>query len=61
MRSDLAPPLKAAIRKAFLALRDPAVLGPFKGEGFKEVTDADYEVLRRLARSLDLDLAKLSR
>jgi phosphonate transport system substrate-binding protein len=61
MRADLAPELKAAIRKAFLELKDPAVLGPFKGEGFQAVSDKDYDVLRKLAKGLDLDLARLSK
>jgi phosphonate transport system substrate-binding protein len=61
MRADLSPALKATVRKAFLELKDPAVLQPFKGQGFKAVTDADYEVLRKLSRSLALDLGKLSK
>src|SRR5262249_19279191 len=34
MRSDLKPELKEKIRAAFLGLNDPAVLKPFKADGF---------------------------
>lgn len=54
----LAPELKEKIRNAFLNLKDEAVLGPFKGEGFAAMTDADYEILRRVARTLEMDLNK---
>lgn len=58
MRSDLNPELKAKIRAAFLELKDPAVLKPFKAEGFGPVSDQDYEVVRDLAKILNLDLSK---
>ena len=58
LRSDLAAPLKARIRAAFLELNDPAILKAFKAEGFQAITDADYDVLRETAKLLDLDLAK---
>lgn len=54
MRSDLDPALKDRIRAAFLQLDDPSVLKPFKAEGFGAVTDGDYDVVRDLARSLNL-------
>jgi phosphonate transport system substrate-binding protein len=59
MRSDLKPELKESIRKAFLSLRDPEVLRPFKAEGFGPVSDPDYDVVRELGKMLDLDLSKL--
>ena len=52
-RSGLAPPLKDAIRKAFLGLKDPAILKTFRAEGFVAT------VLRETARVLDLDLTTL--
>jgi phosphonate transport system substrate-binding protein len=58
MRSDLQPELKERIRKAFLSLRDPEVLRPFKAEGFGPVSDRDYDVVRDLGKLLDLDLSK---
>lgn len=58
MRSDLAPELKERIRSAFLNLNDPAVLKPFKAEGFAPITDADYDVVRNLGHLLGIDLAK---
>lgn len=59
MQSKLAPPLKTAIRKAFLDIKDPAILKPFRADGFAAMTDADYDVLRVTARVLNLDLARL--
>ncbi len=59
MRSDLKPELKEKIRKAFLGMRDAAVLKPFKAEGFGAVSDKDYDVIRKLAQVLNLDLNKV--
>lgn len=59
MRSSLAPELKEKIRAAFYNLRDPAVLKPFKADGFEPIGDADYDVVRDLGRILKLDFAKL--
>lgn len=58
MRSDLSPQLKDNIRQAFLNLKDKAVLKPFKADGFGAVTDNDYDVVRNLAKVLNLDLSK---
>jgi phosphonate transport system substrate-binding protein len=58
LRSDLAPELKAKVRSAFLGVKDPAVLKPFKAEGFGAITDKEYDVIRDLARVLNLDLSK---
>src|SRR5262249_60024992 len=59
MQSKLPAELKAQIRKAFLDIKDPAILKPFRAEGFAPMTDADYDVLRTTAKVLNLDLAKL--
>lgn len=61
MQSSLAPGLKATIRAAFLELKDPAVLKPFKAEGFTPIADKDYDVIRDLAKMLNLDIAKLAK
>lgn len=58
MRSDLKPDLKDKIRTAFLTLKDPAVLKPFKAEGFDAITDKHYDVVRNLGYLLKIDLAK---
>ncbi len=58
MQSDLAPELKARIRKAFLGLTDKAVLKPFKAEGFAAVTNEDYNPIRDMIGLLKLDPAK---
>jgi len=58
MRSNLNSELKNTIRKAFLTLKDPAVLKPFKAEGFDVITDSDYNVVRELGPLLKIDLAK---
>jgi phosphonate transport system substrate-binding protein len=61
MQTTLAPQLKAKIRAAFIELKDPAVLKAFKAEGFTPIADKDYDVIRNLAKILNLDLAKLSK
>ncbi|HTU22637.1 MAG TPA: phosphate/phosphite/phosphonate ABC transporter substrate-binding protein [Gemmataceae bacterium] len=58
MRSELRSELKEKIRRAFLSLEDPEVLRPFKAEGFGPVADKDYDVVRDLAKMLNLDLNK---
>lgn len=58
MRSNLNPQLKEKIRTAFLELKDPAVLTPFKADAFASVTDKDYDVVRDLGGLLNIDLAK---
>lgn len=58
MRSDLNPQLKQKIKTAFLEINDPAVLKPFKAEGFGAVTDKDYNVVRNLGSLLKLDVSK---
>jgi phosphonate transport system substrate-binding protein len=59
MRSDLTPALKEKIRSAFINLTDKDVLKAFKADGFGPMADKDYDVIRDLARILNLDLAKL--
>ncbi len=58
VRSNLDPALKDKIRTAFLGMTDPAVLKPFKAEGFGTVTDKDYDAVRDLGSILKLDLSK---
>lgn len=58
MRSNLKPELKEKIRAAFLNLKDPAVLKPFKAEGFDVITDRHYDVVRNLGPLLKIDIAK---
>jgi phosphonate transport system substrate-binding protein len=59
LRSDLNPQLKKKICEAFLAIKDKDILKTFKAEGFAQVTDKDYDVVRDLAKVLKLDLAKM--
>lgn len=59
MRSDLSPALKEKVRSAFLNLSDKEILKPFKADGFGSASDKDYDVIRELARILNLDLAKI--
>jgi phosphonate transport system substrate-binding protein len=59
MRSDLSPALKEKVRSAFLSLTDKDVLKPLKADGFASVSDKDYDVIRDLAKILNLDLAKM--
>lgn len=59
MQSDLDPKLKADIRAAFIELKDPVVLKNFKAEGFVGIADSSYDVIRKMATLLNLDLAKM--
>lgn len=59
LRSDLDNGLKEEIRNAFYNLKSDDVLKPFKATGFATMTDQDYDVVRELAKVLDLDLAKM--
>lgn len=59
LQGYLKPELKDAIRKAFLELKDPAILKLFRVEGLAPASDKDYDVLRDMAKILDLDIAKL--
>ena len=58
MRSSLNPELRQKIRVAFLEINDPAILKPFKAEGFGAVSDKDYDVVRNLGSLLELDFSK---
>jgi len=58
MRSNLSPALKEKIRAAFLNVNDPAVLKPFKADGFGPISDKEYDVVRNLGTLLKLDLSK---
>ena len=60
-QSSLDADLKAKVRAAFLELKDPAVLGPLKAEGFAAVADGDYDVIRNAAKILRLDLGSLEK
>ena len=51
MRTDLTADLQASIKSAFYALKPgtedgDAVLKPFKADGFAEISDADYDIIR---------------
>jgi phosphonate transport system substrate-binding protein len=59
MRADLAPALKEKVKKAFWGLKDKEILKPLKADGFASITDQDYDVIRDLAKILNLDLAKM--
>ncbi len=59
MRSDLTPELKKKIKMAFYEAKDKAVLKPFKAEGFAAMSDKDYDVVRDLAKILNLNLNKM--
>ena len=60
MQGFLNPDLKASIRKAFLELKDKAILKTFRAEGFVATDDKAYDILRDTAKVLNLDLAKLN-
>lgn len=59
LQGYLKPELKDQIRKAFLGLNDPTILKLFRVEKLAPATDKDYDVLRDMATTLSLDIAKL--
>ncbi len=59
LQGNLAEPLKAAIRAAFIELRDAEVLRSFRVEGFAPTNDEAYNVLRETARLLELDFSQM--
>ena len=59
LQGFLKPELKDAIKRAFLDLKDPAILKLFRVEAIAAATDKDYDVLRDMAKVLQLDIAKL--
>lgn len=59
IRSDLDAGLKADIKNAFYNLKSDDILKPFKATGFAIMEDKDYDVVRDLAKILNLDLAKM--
>jgi phosphonate transport system substrate-binding protein len=59
LQGNLTDALKAAIRAAFLDLRDAEVLRSFRVEGFAPTSDEAYNVLRETARLLELDLSQM--
>lgn len=61
MQTDLATALREEIRKAFLELKDPAILKPLKADGFASIKDSDYDVIRNAAKILGLDLGSLEK
>ncbi len=57
MRTNLDPALKQKIKDAFydLKLESPegeTVLKPFKADGFAPITDADYDIIRNIRKSV---------
>lgn len=61
MQSDLAPKLKDMIRAAFMKISDPGILKPLKADGFAPIQDSDYDVIRKSATILGLDLGSLEK
>lgn len=59
MQGDLKPELKAAIRSAFLDMKDAEVLKAFRVQAFAPTDDAAYDVLRDTATILKLDLGRM--
>lgn len=59
MQGNLAPALKDAIRKAFIEMKDEAILRAFRVQGFAPTDDKAYDVLRETAKVLELDLSKV--
>lgn len=59
LQGYLKPEVKDAIKKAFLELKDPEILKLFRIDGLAPATDKNYDILRDMAKILNLDIAKL--
>lgn len=59
MRSNLSPELKTKVRDVFVGIDDPEVLRNFAAEAFAPITDADYDVIRKMGSLLGLDFATM--
>jgi len=60
LRTDMVETLEEGIKNAFLSLEagteaGDAVLTPFKADGFVAITDADYDIIREIRKSLQTD------
>jgi phosphonate transport system substrate-binding protein len=60
MRTDLTADLQKAVREAFSSLKKGTedgdkVLKPFKAEGFAEIKDADYDIIRDIRKKVGGD------
>ncbi len=57
MRTDLTEQLQTGLREAFYSLKKgtpegDGVLKPFKADGFSEITDADYDIIRAIRENV---------
>jgi len=57
LRTDLADTLKASIKEAFYSLKKgttegDAVLKPFKADGFANISDKDYDIIRDIRKKI---------
>ncbi len=59
MRSNLDPELKKKIQASFVAIDDKEILKNLKAEGFVEIDDSAYDVIRDMGGLLNLDFSKL--
>jgi phosphonate transport system substrate-binding protein len=59
MRSNLDPELKKQIQAAFVAIDDEEILKNLKAEGFVEIDDSAYDVIRDMGGLLNLDFSKM--
>jgi phosphonate transport system substrate-binding protein len=59
LQGTLAPALRDSIKRAFVDMKDQAVLKTFRAEGFAATDDKAYDILRETAKVLNLDLAKV--
>jgi len=59
LRANLKPELKKHIAEVFFGIKDKDILKTFKADGFAPIADKDYDVVRDLARVLNVDLSKI--
>lgn len=57
--TDLDSDLQEKIKQAFYDLDDPDILESLKADGFAEIKDSDYDIIRDMVKLLDVDLEEM--
>lgn len=59
MNTDLDEELRKKIKDAFYNLNDPEILENLKADGFAEIKDSDYDIIRDMVKLLNVNLEEM--
>ena len=59
IRTDLDKELQEKIKDAFYNLKDEEILESLKADGFAEIKDSDYDIIRDMVKLLDVNLEEM--